>query len=155
MICPSFDPHDHTDCRRAGLDMADSLCAERGLRLTPIRRRVLELLLAAPKAQGAYDILALLNRDLPPRQPPAAYRALDFLVAHGLAHRVERLNAYVACSSPGDDHRPAFLICRVCDRVAETPDMALRRLGQEADAQGFRIEGTVVEAVGLCPACAP
>ncbi|WP_036175446.1 Fur family transcriptional regulator [Palleronia rufa] len=155
MTCPSFDPHDHAACRRAGMDAAESLCADRRLRLTPVRRRVLELLLAAPKAQGAYDVLSGLNRDAPPRQPPAAYRALDFLVAHGLAHRIERLNAYVACASPGSTHRPAFLICRACDRVAETPDLTPDRLKREADAQGFRIEATVVEAVGLCPACAP
>ena len=50
-------------------------------------------------------------------QPPVAYRALDFLVANGFAHKIERLNAFIACAHPGAAHAPAFLICRACDAV--------------------------------------
>lgn len=88
-------------------------------------------------------------------QPPVAYRALEFLVANGFAHKIERLNAFIACAHPGAHHSPAFMICRSCDSVAEAQSAPARgALGDAARAAGFQIERTVVEAVGLCPTCA-
>lgn len=88
-------------------------------------------------------------------QPPVAYRALDFLVRAGLAHKIEALNAYIACVHPGEVHDPAFLICRACNAVAEAGTKhAEGRLGDAARQAGFHIERTVIEAEGLCPACA-
>jgi Fur family zinc uptake transcriptional regulator len=86
--------------------------------------------------------------------PPVAYRALDFLVTNGLAHKIERLNAFIACVHPSHAHTPAFMICRLCDAVAEAQSSPARgALGDAARATGFRIERTVVEAEGVCPAC--
>lgn len=150
----AFRAHDHARCASAGLASARAICAERGLRLTPVRARVLEILLEAHRALGAYEILERLRADGQSAQPPVAYRALGFLVDNGLAHRIERLNAFVACLTPGADHDAAFLICRRCDRVAETPrDEGVGQLGAAAADAGFAIERTVVEALGLCPAC--
>ena len=122
-------------------------CTERRLQLTPVRQRTLEILLEHHAALGAYDVLARLAQDGFGSKPPVAYRALNFLVEHGFAHRIERLNAYVACDQPGDPHAPAFLICRACHNVAEAearpPEMP----------QGFAVESTVVEVEGLCSAC--
>lgn len=154
MRCPSFDPHDHAACRADALDRAEAGCAARRLQLTPVRRRVLELLLAAPRAQGAYDLLENLRQERLGSQPPVVYRALDFLVRNGFAHRLEKLNAYVACARSGPEpHDAAFLICDECGRVAETCGEAPARLGQAAHAAGFDIERVVVEALGRCPAC--
>ncbi len=87
-------------------------------------------------------------------QPPVAYRALDFLVENGLAHRIRRLNAFTACMHPGEAHAPAFLICRSCDAVAEAPAAPVRTALDRAAADlGFVIERSNVEALGLCPAC--
>lgn len=150
----AFEPHDHSDCVARAVASAEAVCAERGVRLTPIRRRALEVLAAEHKALGAYDVLALMAQDGHSAHPPVAYRALDFLVAQGLAHKIERLAAFVACSHPGDQHRPAFLICRVCRVVAEAhvaPDEG--RLGKAAKALGFEVEQTVIEAEGLCRNC--
>lgn len=133
---------------------AERTCAQQGLRFTPIRRRMLELLLESHRALGAYEILDQLKQEGRGAQPPVAYRALDFLVTHGFAHRIERLNAYVACADPCHTHFPAFMICRLCDCVAETvaaPSKGV--LGVAARDAGFRIEQTVVEALCLCPAC--
>ena len=151
----AFQTHDHTHCVDTTLDVADKICAQRGLRLTPPRRRALEILLQEHKALGAYDVLARMSEDGQPAHPPVAYRALDFLVAHGLAHKIERLAAFVACAHPGtENHRPAFMICRTCRTVAEAHVPADDgALGREARAIGFRIEQTVIEAEGLCPAC--
>lgn len=123
------------------------------MQLTDIRRRVLEILLQQHKALGAYEILDTLREEGRAAQPPVAYRALDFLVAHGFAHRVERLNAFVACAHPGKAHSAAFLICRSCKKVAEI-EGARQALASAAQETGFELEAAVVEAEGICPNCA-
>lgn len=157
-IEPAFRRHDHAACMTGALAVAKTRCAEEGLRLTPVRRRVLEILLAEHRALGAYDILPLLADEGLGSQPPVVYRALDFLVSHGFAHRVERLNAFIACGGPAEEHAASFLICRECGAVAEARlDAAATPgggLGRAAAGAGFVIESTVVEATGLCAACA-
>lgn len=149
-----FHHHDHAGCIRDGLRAAEAYCAAHKLNLTPVRRRVLEILLGEHRAVGAYDILDHLRADDLGSQPPVAYRALDFLVRHGFAHKIERLNAFAACMHPGQDHTPAFLVCRGCNAVAEAhAEPARGMLGRAAQARGFVIEQAVVEAVGLCPNC--
>ena len=87
-------------------------------------------------------------------QPTIAYRALDFLVSNGFVHKIERLNAFIACVHPGETHAPAFMICRLCDSVAETHSSPAKGiLGETARSIGFQIERTVVEAEGICPKC--
>lgn len=151
-----FDAHDHGHCVQSGLAAAEAHCAAHGLRFTPVRRAALDILLGEHRAMGAYELLDRLHAAGFGAQPPVAYRALDFLVANGFAHKIERLNAFIACAHPGAAHAPAFLICRICDAVAEAQS-ALRSggtLDEAAEATGFQIERAVVEALGLCPACA-
>ena len=149
-----FDAHDHSACVASTLHKAEAICADKGLRLTPVRRRALEILLAEHRAMGAYDLLAVLAEEGLGAQPPVAYRALDFLVKAGFAHKIEALNAYIACAHLGATHAPAFLICRDCKAVSETDTAPAKgRLGDAARAAGFAIERTVIEATGLCPAC--
>jgi Fur family transcriptional regulator, zinc uptake regulator len=150
-------PHsyEHTPTAVAeAVTRAESLLRSQGLRLTPVRRRTLELLLEAPGALGAYDVLARLSAEGFGSQPPVAYRALDFLVAHGLVHRLRRINAFTACRHPGEAHHAAFLICRTCTRVDELQAEHLRAtLVGDARRAGFAVEGTSLEASGLCPDC--
>ena len=88
------------------------------------------------------------------RQPPVVYRALDFLVDHGLAHRIRRLNAFAACMHPGEPHQPAFLICDSCNTVAEAPATRVRAALEAAAAEiGFAVARSSIEATGRCPAC--
>ena len=149
-----FAHHDHGACVASALEAAEARCAANGLRFTPVRRKVFEILLQEHRALGAYAILDKLREDGFGSQPPVAYRALDFLVSNGLAHKIERLNAFIACVHPSHVHTPAFMICRLCDAVAETQSSPARGvLGDAARATGFRIERTVVEAEGVCPAC--
>lgn len=149
-----FETHDHTRCKATAMAKAEAHCAQEGLQFTPARRRVLEILLQEHRAMGAYEILDVLREDGVAAQPPMAYRALDFLVKHGFAHKIERLSAFVACAHPGEDHVPAFLICEGCDLVAEaSATVPLGALQHMADDTGFVIARTVLEATGLCPAC--
>jgi Fur family zinc uptake transcriptional regulator len=150
----AFHDHDHTACAETALAQAEEICAAAGARLTPVRRRTLEILLAEHRALGAYDVLEQLAEGGYGKQPPVAYRALDFLVEHGLAHRIRRLNAFTACTHPRDAHAPVFLICSDCDAVAEAPGGAVRTALDAAAADiGFVVARASVEAVGLCPAC--
>ena len=150
-----FAAHDHSTCIDGALAEVEARCAKEGLRLTPIRRKVLELLLKEHRALGAYAILDLLREEGFGSQPPVAYRALEFLTQNGFAHRIERLNAFIACVHPSAAHSPAFMICRNCSVVAEAHSSPVRgALVEAARAAGFRIERTVVEAEGLCAACA-
>ncbi|MEL6467851.1 MAG: transcriptional repressor [Pseudomonadota bacterium] len=150
----SFQQQNQARCVSDGLAVAQARCAAEGLRLTPVRRKVLELLLQEHRALGAYAILDMLSAAGFGSQPPVAYRALDFLTEHGFVHKIERLNAFVACAHPDKNHSPAFMICRLCASVAEaqaTP--AKGTLGEAARAAGFQIEKAVVEAEGICQAC--
>lgn len=150
----AFARHDHAHCRGDALRRAEALAAARGLRLTPVRRRTLEILLDGHRALGAYEVLDRLAAEGFGNQPPVAYRALEFLVENGLAHRIRRLNAFAACAHPGETHVPAFLICTGCDAVAEAPGEGARAaLAGAAGALGFDIERSSIEATGTCPTC--
>lgn len=149
-----FHDHDHAACTAAVMASAERQSADAGIRLTPVRRRALEILLESHRAMGAYEVLQRLSEDGFGNQPPVAYRALDFLVEHGLAHRIQRLNAYAACHTPGHSHAPVFLICRGCDLVAESDGAVLRAaLESLAAASDFTVERLTVETLGLCSAC--
>ena len=141
------------------LDEAEAICAHRGTRMTSLRRRVLGLVLETDGAASAYDLLDRLRAEHKGAAPPTIYRALDFLLEHGLVHKVERLSAYVGCvhthSHEGEHHAAQFLICRQCGRVAELEDTAIRDALEQAAARiGFRAQGSTVEIEGICAACA-
>lgn len=153
MELTGFAGHDHAACIRDALSVAEDTCARKGLRLTEIRRKVLELLLREHRALGAYDLLEKLAQAGWSRQPPVVYRALAFLTEHGLVHKVERLNAYVACAHPAAHHAPVFLICTGCQKVAEGVTTLDSALGDVATASGFSVARAAIEAEGTCPAC--
>jgi Fur family zinc uptake transcriptional regulator len=150
----AFSAHDHALCATDVLARAEALTAANGARMTPVRRRVLEILLEEHRALGAYDVLTRLGAEGFGNQPPVAYRALEFLVDQGFAHRIRRLNAFAACMHPGEAHAPVFLICRACNTVAETAAGGVRTALDHAAADaGFAVERSTIEAMGLCPAC--
>ncbi|MGH1415818.1 MAG: transcriptional repressor [Pelagimonas sp.] len=154
MNAKGFETHDHAHCIASSLEVAENVCRQNGAQLTPIRRRVLEILLQKHSAMGAYEVLDHLREDGKSAQPPVAYRALDFLVSHGFVHRIERLNAFVACAHPGEQHAPCFLICRDCSTVAEAPGKPVADVVSQSALQlGFVVEKVSIEAEGLCPTC--
>ena len=150
----AFAHHDHEACATSALDSARRACLARDLKLTPVREKVLNILLESHAALGAYDILEKLSLEGFRSQPPVAYRALDFLVEHGFVHKIERLNAFIACAHSGEGHSPAFMICKRCNQVAEAMSVPISTtLGKAAKAIGFSIDKTVLEAEGMCPRC--
>jgi len=147
--------HDHASCVATALQQADTLCRNRGARLTPQRRRVLELVWDSHEPIGAYAILDLMAAGAARPAPITVYRALDFLQAHGLIHRVASRNAFVGCAEPGSGHGSRFLICRGCRAVAEIHDTRLdRAIARAAADGGFRLEECRLELEGWCQHCA-
>ncbi|PWC86570.1 Fur family transcriptional regulator [Azospirillum sp. TSH100] len=147
--------HDHTHCIADALTRADALCAERGARLTSLRRRVLELVWSSHRPRGAYAILEdLSQQDGKAAAPLTVYRALEFLVEQGLVHRIESLNAYVGCAAPGAVHSGQFLVCEACGDAAEIDDPGVGAAIKAAAAgHGFRVQRPTVEVRGLCKSC--
>ena len=146
--------HDHDHCLSDALDRAVSICAKRGARLTELRRQVLELVWAGHKPLGAYEILDALRDARGSAAPPTVYRALDFLLNHGLIHRIESLNAYVGCTAPELPHGGQFLICRSCGATAELNDPRIdSAISERATAAGFSIQNRTIEVDGICPHC--
>jgi Fur family transcriptional regulator, zinc uptake regulator len=146
--------HDHGRCVDDALRKAAMLCARRGARLTDLRRRVLELVWQGHAAVKAYDILDELGSAESSAKPPTVYRALDFLIAHGLVHRLESLNAFVGCPEPDSAHEGQFLICDGCGTVREFEAPAiLTAITEQAAAQDFAVARQTVEVRGLCRPC--
>ncbi len=148
--------HEHVACVRAALGAAEATCRRRGRRLTPIRRRVLELVWGGHEPVKAYDLLQHLQREHKAAAPATVYRALNFLLQAGLVHRIESLNAYVGCGRPGHGDAGQFLICEHCGEVAELDDAELAALiATKADELGFAVANKVIELQGTCAECRP
>ena len=153
-VFPSPD-HDHARCVADTLTRAEEACDRSGRRLTPLRRRVLEALAESHAPIGAYDIVERLKRAREAVPAMSVYRALDFLVTEGLAHRIESQNAFLACNRGHDsDEVVVFLLCERCSTVAEVKSDAVGRdLARAAGAVGFEARTPVLEIKGLCENC--
>jgi Fur family zinc uptake transcriptional regulator len=146
--------HDHGRCIDDALAAAEDLCARNGQRLTPLRKRILEMVWQEHRPVGAYDLLDRLRGEHKGAAPPTVYRALDFLLENGLIHRIESLNAYVGCGTPEAPHSGQFLICRHCNRIAELDDGAIDdAVRQRAKRLGFQVESQTIEILGDCAEC--
>lgn len=143
----------HGDCVRQIVTFAEDLCRERGLRLTPLRRRVLEIVSGGHRPVKAYTILDAISDSA---RPPTVYRALDFLMENGLVHKLHSLSSYFACFHPASRHPDCFfLTCSVCGGAAEFCADGLREtMDDAARGEGFRKSGAVVEITGICRECA-
>jgi Fur family zinc uptake transcriptional regulator len=147
--------HNHDDCIDTAMARARALCAERAVQLTPIREKVLAIVWRSHKPVGAYEVLDALARTHKAARPPTVYRALDFLMAEGLIHKIESLNAYLGCGEAGRPHTSQFLICRDCGTAEEIVDAGLDKALEAATRRArFTVEQKVVEIAGVCARCA-
>jgi len=133
---------------------AESICDQRGVRLTELRRRTLQLIWGAHRAVKAYDLLAQLGSRGRSAKPSTVYRTLEFLLDEGLIHRVESLNAFVGCSAPAESHESVLLLCEACGLVEEItiPELG-RALARGMSAADFALSRAVVEVRGRCGPC--
>lgn len=147
--------HDHNRCLSAALSHAEQHCTEAGVRLTPIRRAVLELIWQSHRPLGAYAVVEQLPSILGrPIRPPSVYRAIDFLLEMGLIHRLPSYNAFIGCPFPGSEHSDVFMVCRCCGSAAEVSAETLNKsLEDTASRAGFQLETQNIELSGLCASC--
>ena len=133
---------------------AQQYCLANREKFTLPRRRVLEVLVSQPGALGAYDIIKALSDTGNEVNPPTVYRAIDFWVKHGFAHKIETLKAYIACCN---QHPHQHSIMMVCDRCQKIKEISLKSLPQQLktilkECQ-FNLAKSIMEITGCCQDC--
>jgi len=148
-------PHNHQLCMTQTLLSAEKICEGQGVRLTAIRRRILELICLSHKAVGAYELLDLFREEDPKAKPVTIYRALDFLMEVGLVHKIESLNAFIGCLQAETDHQSVILICDNCKNAYELDAapvyQSVFKMGEKIQ---FTPKSLTIELHGLCFSCA-
>lgn len=154
---PSLFPttgHQHKACIESAKTRAFKLAEDAGKKFGANQVRVLEALLQNHRAASAYEIVERMAENGKRLQPVQVYRALDTLMELGLVHRVQSINAYVACTTEDECHNPQLLFCSSCKRVAELANDAISALiSKTAKQSQFKLDYGLVELVGLCPEC--
>lgn len=141
---------------RRAVARAETVCRARGARFTEQRRRVYELVVGAEAPVTAYELLAAMATDGNKPAPPTVYRALEFLQAHGLVHRLASQSRFVACDHPENDrHGGLFLVCSRCGKALEWSDAQVAdSVTRAARRAGYRLDEDVLpEVEGVCPDC--
>ncbi|MDD2737617.1 MAG: transcriptional repressor [Methylomonas lenta] len=147
--------HDHGCCRDKAIHTAEHLCNQRGVRFTPIRREVLELIWESHRAVKAYDLLDRIKPQTGSAKPATVYRALDFLLEQGLIHKVESLNAFIGCSFSDRRHEQLLLTCVKCHEVEERPgEHVMEAIAKELEQAAFTMQHKAIEIHGICGRCA-
>lgn len=147
--------HKHEHDAEQFVGAVEGACARRDLRLTPLRRDVLELLAESKAPVKAYQLLDLLRARHPNAAPPTVYRALDFMLDNGFIHKLESISSYISCPHPAVEHQVPFLICDNCASAVEVCDPRVAELIEaQASALGFHAHGHTLEVHGICAACA-
>lgn len=150
------DPRHHVHDADAFVAEVERVCAQRGLRLTPIRANALRLVADARRPIKAYELLDRMKETHDAAAPPTVYRALEFLLEHGFVHKLSSINAFVGCHHPGGkQHAVPFLICDGCHLAMELEDeQIVAALDARARSLGFVPQAQTLEVHGLCAACA-
>jgi len=147
-------PHNHQLCMTQTLLSAEKICADQGVRLTAIRRRILELVCSSHKAIGAYELLDLFQEDDAKAKPVTIYRALDFLMEVGLVHKIESLNAFIGCLQADKKHQSVILICDNCKNAFELDASPVyKTLFTMSEKTQFTPTSLTIELHGLCVSC--
>lgn len=154
---PAAHPDDsrHANDIEHSLELADAYCRERGETLTPLRQKVLSLLLQTGRATKAYTLLDEMRKIHPGSAPPTVYRALDFLQSVGLVHRIESINAFAVCHDLTHCRHGILIVCQSCGAVAEIDAPGVHHaLVDKIDSTGFTLASGELELKGLCAQCA-
>lgn len=137
------------------LERVEKSLLQKGERFTAPRRDVLKTLIQnKPPMKApmkAYDVVGKMKG----AKPMTIYRALDFLVAQGLVHRIESLNAYVPCVERHCAHTDSqYLICDGCGNVEELHNHAIDDyIVKKVADTGFRVSHKTMELHGTCAKC--
>ena len=144
----------HNEIATSHMAVVERLILHRGLRLTPLRREVLGLIIQADKPVKAYELLGMLRKKHHNAAPTTVYRTLNFLLEHQFIHQIKSIRAFVLCHHPETSHQMPFLICTVCSDTHEIHDSMLSRLiHRQAKEKGFYAHTQMLEVHGICGRC--
>ncbi len=147
-------PHNHQACMTQALLSAETICRQKGVRLTSIRRRILELICSSHKAVGAYELLDLFREQDAKAKPVTIYRALDFLMDAGLVHKIESINAFIGCLQAETKHQSIILICDHCKNAFELDATSIyQTISTMSTNIQFTPASLTIELHGLCFSC--
>lgn len=150
-----FGAHDHAACKTNAVSVVERVCAERKLRLTPLRRVMLELIWREHRPMTRAELLPAALERSPGASERAASSALDFLVVNGFAHKVPGQEAYLGCIEPDVEHAPQLLHCVECGQMRELRDSGLRdALDAALQEVRFDAASATLEVEGVCADCA-
>lgn len=140
---------------RTRIKETEQACLARGLQFTRSRKAVLEILWAADRPLGAYEILRIMSEKARrPVNPPTVYRALDFLSGNRFISKLESANSFVPCAHPHHPHACVFFICQRCGSSAEIENSTMEHLILDnARAIGFQVSRRIIELQGTCTTC--
>jgi Fur family transcriptional regulator, zinc uptake regulator len=139
---------------QARLVSARVLCEQHGARFTPMRARVLEVLLRHNRFVTAYELLNSILKTHPRANAATVYRILGFLMEKGLAHRLAMVSGYVACNQVPCNGYRLFAICTHCGTVAELEGNDVREmLAAQAARVGCALEEGAAEVRVVCRDC--
>ena len=144
----------HENCIEEALLKAEMICKDRGVRLTKLRREVLEVIWESHAPVKAYEILDKLHKHSSIPRPPTVYRSLDFLLENGLIHKLASYKAYIGCSHPLRHKDCYFLICNLCGEIAECCDHVItKNIVMSANKHCFNLGQITLEIEGVCIQC--
>lgn len=136
---------------------AEYLCKIRGVKLTHLRRTLLEILLETPAPVKAYEFIDILRVRGQRITAASIYRILDFLQENGLVHRINALNAFVPCTGvhhSEHNHHALMLICSDCQKTQEIDDHNLfHSIEERLGSFGMRLQDHCIEIQGVCADC--
>ena len=146
--------HDHLECSKKVIQNAEEICLKFSLNFTPIRKKVLEIISSNHKPSRAYDLLAKLRDAGLSDKPPTIYRALDFLIENKIVHKLNTINAYVACFDEESEEISCFLICEMCQEIEEFHNKNLSKvLTNIGKKRGITIKNLNLEIGFKCQEC--
>ena len=150
--------HNHANAKTGPgklLAAVQEMSRARGERMTNVRRDVIAAMAQLKEPQGAYKILAELNKKRSPKlSAMSLYRTLDFLIDLGVVVKLESLNAYKLCADQTHDHSHLMMICDGCGETQEVDDQPTsKKLQTLAQKHGHRLKHHIIELHGLCTRC--
>lgn len=146
----------HEMCITDAIAKAEIICRDHNVLLTPLRLKILKLVWQnGHNVIKAYDLLEKLQKEDASAKPITIYRALDFLMANGLIHKLESQNGFIGCNHPTRQHNCAFLICNQCNEVAEccNNEKLIGAINAHIDPKIFHIKSVTLEIQGICANC--
>ncbi len=146
--------NNHNSCIDLAITKAEMLCLKRKLKFTKLRKNILRLIWESHIPLKAYDILERLRGEDYSAKPITVYRILDFFLKNNIIHKLEKLNVFMGCNHPGDEHNCYFIICNKCHMVEEAcEDTVLQSIYSSLKKKEFLPSHVTLEITGTCHNC--